>query len=88
MSRVGHCLVTGGGLSSDGATWHPAGKSFLFPKSMRATLVRAREGHANSESLASGANIIIKPVCLKAQPQGALQSLTQVAAAAKTGQLG
>jgi hypothetical protein len=37
-----HCLVTGGGLSEDGATWHPAGKAFLFPKSALATLVRAR----------------------------------------------
>jgi hypothetical protein len=37
-----HCLVTGGGLSEDGATWHPAGKTFLFPKSALATLVRAR----------------------------------------------
>ena len=36
-----HCLVTGGGLS-DGATWHPAGKTFLFPKSALATLARAR----------------------------------------------
>src|SRR5271167_476685 len=27
-----HCLVTGGGLSDDGTTWHPAGKTFLFPK--------------------------------------------------------
>jgi len=26
-----HCLVTGGGLSNDGTTWHPAGKTFLFP---------------------------------------------------------
>src|SRR6476646_597055 len=25
-----HCLVTGGGLSDDGTTWHPAGKTFLF----------------------------------------------------------
>ena len=37
-----HCLVTGGGLSGDGATWHPAGKTFLFPKSALATLARAR----------------------------------------------
>jgi hypothetical protein len=37
-----HCLVTGGGLSDDGMTWHPAGKTFLFPKSALATLVRAR----------------------------------------------
>ena len=37
-----HCLVTGGGLSDDGATWHPAGKTFLFPKSALATLARAR----------------------------------------------
>jgi len=37
-----HCLVTGGGLSGDGATWHPAANTFLFPKAMLATLVRAR----------------------------------------------
>ena len=37
-----HCLVTGGGLSDDGATWHPAGKTFLFPKSALAALARAR----------------------------------------------
>jgi catechol 2,3-dioxygenase-like lactoylglutathione lyase family enzyme len=37
-----HCLVTGGGLSDDGVTWHPAGKTFLFPKSALAALVRAR----------------------------------------------
>ncbi len=37
-----HCLVTGGGLSDDGATWHSAGKTFLFPKSALAALARAR----------------------------------------------
>ncbi len=37
-----HCLVTGGGLSEDGAAWHPAGKTFLFPKTALATLARAR----------------------------------------------
>lgn len=37
-----HCLVTGGGLSDDGATWHPAGKTFLLPKSALAALARAR----------------------------------------------
>jgi Putative transposase len=37
-----HCLVTGGGLSDDGALWHPAAKTFLFPKSALATIVRAR----------------------------------------------
>ena len=37
-----HCLVTGGGVSDDGALWHPAGKTFLFPKSALATLARAR----------------------------------------------
>jgi hypothetical protein len=37
-----HCLVTGGGVSHDGATWHPAGKTFLFPTSALATLARAR----------------------------------------------
>jgi len=29
-------------LSDDGATWHPAGKTFLFPKTALATLARAR----------------------------------------------
>jgi hypothetical protein len=29
-------------LSDDGTTWHPAGKTFLFPKSALATLARAR----------------------------------------------
>jgi Putative transposase len=37
-----HCLVTGGALSDDGAIWHPAGKTFLFPKTALATLARAR----------------------------------------------
>jgi hypothetical protein len=37
-----HCLVTGGGLSDDGTIWHPAAKTFLFPKSALATIVRAR----------------------------------------------
>ena len=37
-----HCLVTGGGLSDEGTTWHPAGKTFIFPKSALATLARAR----------------------------------------------
>src|ERR1700730_1989225 len=37
-----HCLVTGGGLSDDGTPWHPAGKTFLFPKSALATRARAR----------------------------------------------
>jgi len=37
-----HCLITGGGLSDDGATWHPAGKTFLFPKTALAILARAR----------------------------------------------
>lgn len=37
-----HCLVTGGGVSDDGAIWQPAGKTFLFPKSALASVVRAR----------------------------------------------
>jgi Putative transposase len=47
--RLPWCLVTGGGLSEpalakagNGATWHPAGKTFLFPKSALATRARAR----------------------------------------------
>ena len=26
-----HCLVSGGGLSADGSTWHPARRGFLLP---------------------------------------------------------
>lgn len=37
-----HCLVSGGGLSDDGAVWKPAGKTFLFPKSALVRIVRAR----------------------------------------------
>ena len=29
-------------MSDDGAIWHPAGKTFLFPKTALATLARAR----------------------------------------------
>jgi hypothetical protein len=29
-------------VSDDGAIWHPAGKTFLFPKTALATLARAR----------------------------------------------
>ena len=44
-----HCLVSGGGLSDDGAVWHPAAKTFLFPKSALATMVRARLRDAFAE---------------------------------------
>jgi hypothetical protein len=37
-----HCLVTAGGLSDDGTTWHPAGKTFLFPTKALGKLVRTR----------------------------------------------
>src|SRR6185437_8808714 len=37
-----YSLFSGGGLSDDGTTWHPAGKTFLFPKSALATRARAR----------------------------------------------
>ena len=37
-----HCLVSGGGLSDDGAVWKAAGRTFLFPKSALARTVRAR----------------------------------------------
>src|SRR6202048_4452037 len=37
-----HCLVTGRGLLGRGASWHPAAKTFLFPKSALAALARAR----------------------------------------------
>ena len=44
-----HCLVSGGGLSDDGAVWKPAGKNFLFPKSALARIVRARFRDAFTE---------------------------------------
>jgi hypothetical protein len=37
-----HCLVSAGGLSNDGTVWHRAGKTFLFPRSALAAMVRAR----------------------------------------------
>jgi hypothetical protein len=50
-----HCLVTGGGLSDDGATWHPAGETFLFPKSALGTLARARFRDAFAKLCPDGA---------------------------------
>jgi hypothetical protein len=37
-----HCLVSGGGLSADGATWHPARRSFLLPIKALARTVRGK----------------------------------------------
>jgi hypothetical protein len=37
-----HCLVTGGGVSDDGANWRPARKAFLFPVKALAKLVRGK----------------------------------------------
>jgi Putative transposase/Transposase zinc-binding domain len=37
-----HCLVTGGGLTEDGTTWHPAGQGFLFPTKALGKLVAGR----------------------------------------------
>jgi hypothetical protein len=37
-----HCLVTGGGIADDGASWHPARKSFLAPMKALAKLVRGK----------------------------------------------
>ena len=37
-----HCLVTGGGVSSDGRCWHPARRDFLVPTRPLAILVRAK----------------------------------------------
>ena len=51
--RLGH----GGGLSepalakaADGAAWHPAGKTFLFPKSALATRARAAPAMPRAEA--------------------------------------
>jgi hypothetical protein len=37
-----HCLVTGGGVSDDGADWRPVRKAFLFPVKALAKLVRGK----------------------------------------------
>ena len=37
-----HCLVSGGGISEDGSTWHPARRTFLLPIKALATLVRGK----------------------------------------------
>jgi hypothetical protein len=37
-----HCLVTGGGISDDGASWHPARNAFLAPVKALAKLVRGK----------------------------------------------
>ena len=37
-----HCLVTGGGVSDDGTTWHPARRAFLVPIKALAKLVRGK----------------------------------------------
>ena len=37
-----HCLVTGGGISDDGASWNPARKAFLAPVRALAKLARGK----------------------------------------------
>ncbi|MBV8702527.1 MAG: transposase, partial [Acetobacteraceae bacterium] len=37
-----HCLVSGGGISEDGTTWHPARRTFLLPIKALARLVRGK----------------------------------------------
>jgi hypothetical protein len=37
-----HCLVSGGGISDDGNTWHPAPRKFLLPIKALAKLVRGK----------------------------------------------
>jgi hypothetical protein len=37
-----HCLVTGGGVSDDGRTWHPARQGFLVPYQALAKRVRGK----------------------------------------------
>ena len=37
-----HCLVTGGGVSADGSSWHPARRAFLVPSKALANLVRGK----------------------------------------------
>jgi len=37
-----HCLVSGGGISRDGTTWHPARRNFLLPVKALARKVRGK----------------------------------------------
>ena len=37
-----HCLVSGGGISADASTWHPARRKFLLPIKALAKLVRGK----------------------------------------------
>jgi hypothetical protein len=37
-----HCLVSGGGISEDANTWHPARRKFLLPIKALAKLVRGK----------------------------------------------
>jgi hypothetical protein len=37
-----HCLVSGGGISEDASTWHPARRNFLLPIKALAKLVRGK----------------------------------------------
>jgi hypothetical protein len=37
-----HCLVSGGGISADATTWHPARRKFLLPIKALAKLVRGK----------------------------------------------
>ncbi|MBF0453907.1 MAG: IS91 family transposase [Magnetococcales bacterium] len=37
-----HCLVTGGGISDDGNSWHPAKKEFLVPVKALSRLIRGK----------------------------------------------
>src|SRR5487761_2000180 len=37
-----HCLVSGGGISEDATTWHPARRNFLVPIKALAKLVRGK----------------------------------------------
>ena len=37
-----HCLVTGGGVSDDGQSWHPARRDYLAPTKALARLVRGK----------------------------------------------
>jgi Putative transposase len=37
-----HCLVSGGGISEDASTWHPARRKFLLPIKALARLVRGK----------------------------------------------
>jgi hypothetical protein len=56
-----HCIVTGGGLSSDGRRWVPTSPDFLFPVHVASALFRGKFLAALRESVAQGRLVVPEP---------------------------